>query len=60
MGRFSGRILLDGDYVKTENDARMIAKERETPGNNPNFITLRQALDEATATPDAEGCCSIN
>lgn len=58
MGQLSGRIILDGDYVRTEDDARIVAKERENP-SNPNFISLNQALIEASSADSAE-CCTIN
>lgn len=58
MGQLSGRILLDGDAIKTEDDARLIAKERENP-TNPNIIPLSQALLEASSA-DSTNCCTIN
>jgi hypothetical protein len=57
MGRLAGRIILDGDYVRTEDDARIVANERTQLGSNPTFTTLNLALKEA---PVGEaGCCTI-
>lgn len=58
MGQVSGRILLDGDTIGTEENARFIAKERENP-TNPTIIPLSQALLEASSA-DSTNCCTIN
>ena len=58
MGRIAGRIILDGDYIRTEEDAKILANERKNR-INPTFLTLKEAVVEA-AQADSNGCCTIN